>query len=392
MKLGEIVEKPISGEWGDEDLDGVGVPVLRTTNFTNEGVLNLDSVVTRLIAREKCEKKYLRFGDIIIEKSGGSDKQPVGRVVFYDGLERQFLFNNFTATLRVKENLLFDKKFLFYVLYAAYRRGGTEPYQNKTTGIRNLQLQRYLNELEVPAPPLAEQERIAAELDAVVATLKKRQAQLAELNVLVEARFVELFGDPATNPKGWPPKAIKTLFDLVSRGKQPAYIENSFIAVVNQACIYNDFFKFQNLKYFDPTSNKKTLEIQEGDILVNSTGTGTLGRCNIFVPTDAKTYVIDSHVTLLRPSKVILPLFFKVFFLAQPTQERFYADCVSGSTNQIELSKEKFLRFEIPLPPLELQERFAAEVERVEALKTTVRAGIAETQTLFDALTQRYFG
>ena len=102
-KLIEITGKAISGEWGIEDADGSGIPVLRTTNFTNEGIVNYENIVTRKISKKNIDKKYLIQGDIIIEKSGGSDKQPVGRVVFFEGLERKYLFNNFTGLLRIKD-------------------------------------------------------------------------------------------------------------------------------------------------------------------------------------------------------------------------------------------------------------------------------------------------
>ena len=83
VKLYELIEKPLSGVWGDEDIDGNGIPVLRTTNFTNNGSLSYSDVVTRKIVSNNLKDKYLRVGDILIEKSGGSDKQPVGRVVYY---------------------------------------------------------------------------------------------------------------------------------------------------------------------------------------------------------------------------------------------------------------------------------------------------------------------
>ncbi|MBQ2952309.1 MAG: restriction endonuclease subunit S, partial [Clostridia bacterium] len=96
----DITGKALSGEWGNDDTEGTGIPVLRTTNFTNDGIINFDSVVTRSIPKKDLTQKYLRTGDIIIEKSGGSDKQPVGRVVYYDGPESTYLFNNFTGVLR----------------------------------------------------------------------------------------------------------------------------------------------------------------------------------------------------------------------------------------------------------------------------------------------------
>ena len=79
--LKELVDKPISGEWGD---DGGNIKVLRTTNFTNERIIDYSDVVVRDIPFEKVETKKLLSGDLIIEKSGGSPKQPVGRVVYFD--------------------------------------------------------------------------------------------------------------------------------------------------------------------------------------------------------------------------------------------------------------------------------------------------------------------
>ena len=127
-KLIDITGRPLSGEWGKDDENGDGIPVLRTTNFTNEGVVNYDNVVTRTITKKNIDDKFLRKGDIIIEKSGGSDKFPVGRVIYFNGDENTYLFNNFTGLLRVKDKELWYPKYVFYSLYANYKRGGTRIY------------------------------------------------------------------------------------------------------------------------------------------------------------------------------------------------------------------------------------------------------------------------
>ena len=102
VSLEAITGKAVSGEWGGDDETGNGVPVLRTTNFTNEGRIDFAKVVTRDI-RKNVADKLLRLGDILLEKSGGSDKQPVGRVGFFDGPPETYLFNNFTGLLRVRD-------------------------------------------------------------------------------------------------------------------------------------------------------------------------------------------------------------------------------------------------------------------------------------------------
>ena len=203
-KLIDITGKALPGEWGTDDETGDGIPVLRTTNFTNEGVVDFDNVVTRTITKKNIEEKFLRYGDIIIEKSGGSDKQPVGRVIFFDGPENTFLFNNFTGLLRVKDTDVWNPRYVFYALYGNYRQGGTRAFQNKTTGLHNLKTDDYVSRFDIHELPLAQQRAACEVLDIVKSTIRNRQQQLADLDTLIKARFVEMFGDLVENPKQFP--------------------------------------------------------------------------------------------------------------------------------------------------------------------------------------------
>lgn len=161
VPVSSVVIKPLSGEWGQEDTAGTGVKVLRTTNFTDSGFIDYTEVVRRSIELKKVEAKALRDGDILIEKSGGSDTKPVGRVVFYQETSENFLFNNFTALLRPNTPKL-NSRFLFTFLFVTYWNGGTKLYENKTTGIHNLKLADYLDNTMIPIPPIEDQEVFAA--------------------------------------------------------------------------------------------------------------------------------------------------------------------------------------------------------------------------------------
>jgi len=161
VRLKDVINKPISGEWGDGEGN---ISILRTTNFTNDGKLDLKEVVQRNIDSKKIAQKQLVFGDTIIEKSGGSPSQPVGRVVYFDQKSGVYLCNNFTSVIRSKSDI--DARYLFWFLFNNHLTKNTLKYQNKTTGIINLQLERYIEELQIPLPPLATQKRIAEILDA----------------------------------------------------------------------------------------------------------------------------------------------------------------------------------------------------------------------------------
>ncbi len=140
--LTDFIDVSFPGEWGQEDKDGSGVKVIRTTNFTNNGKLDLSDVVTRDIDSVKVEKKKLSKGDIILERSGGTNENPVGRVVYFeeDGV---YLFNNFTQLLRCKEGV--NSLFIFYSLFNYYQmnKNVIRSMGNKTTGIQNLKMDRY---------------------------------------------------------------------------------------------------------------------------------------------------------------------------------------------------------------------------------------------------------
>ena len=242
-KLIDITGKALSGEWGTDDENGNGIPVLRTTNFTNEGIVNYDNVVTRTITKKNIDEKYLRPGDIILEKSGGSDKQPVGRVIFFDGPERTYLFNNFTGLLRVKDTSKWWPRYVFYSLYANYRRGGTREYENKTTGLHNLKTDAYVSRYEVVEVSYARQKQICELLDLIVGVIRLRRQELQELDDLIKARFVEVFGNPVTNDKGWSTDSCKNLMKKIGSGATPKGGRESYcdegISLIRSMNVYN---------------------------------------------------------------------------------------------------------------------------------------------------------
>ena len=149
------VDDSFPGEWGTEDTIGDGVKVIRTTNFTNSGKLNLADVVTRSIEDRKVSRKQIKKYDTILERSGGTADNPVGRVVLFEE-DDLFLCNNFTQVLRFKD---IDPRFAFYSLYYFYQTNKTaiRSMGSKTTGIQNLNMSKYL---EIGIPNASDEEQI----------------------------------------------------------------------------------------------------------------------------------------------------------------------------------------------------------------------------------------
>lgn len=194
--LTDYIEVSFPGEWGQEDKEGSGVKVIRTTNFTNNGKLDLSDVVTRDIDSAKIEKKKLFKGDIILERSGGTNDNPVGRVVYFeeDGV---YLFNNFTQLLRCKEGV--NSLFIFYSLFNYYQmnKNVIRSMGNKTTGIQNLKMDRYW---QIPIADISTERQ--KEFESIY-----RQADKSGFDGR-KSQFIEMFGSVDDNPKSYDIKKV----------------------------------------------------------------------------------------------------------------------------------------------------------------------------------------
>ena len=293
VKLGDVIEKPVSGEWGD----GEGATtVLRTTNFRNDGSLDLVNVVKRNIPEKKIREKALQPGDCIIEKSGGGPSQPVGRVVYFNGYDEVILCNNFTSAIRPKSNVF--PKYLFWFLFNNHLTGNTLQYQNKTTGILNLKLERYISEVSIPLPPLATQRRIAEILDKADALRQKDRALLRKYDELAQAVFVDMFGDPVRNEKGWEVvKLGETILDIAagdSYGGEEGTMSEESMGVLKVSAVTSGYFRPDQYKVVSKKAiEKEVITVKKGDMLFSRANTRELvgATCivdntysNLFIP------------------------------------------------------------------------------------------------------------
>ncbi len=200
-----------NGLWKGETPPFVTVGVIRNTNFTKEGTLDDSDIVYLPVEEKKLERRRLRFGDIILEKSGGGPKQPVGRVVLFDKKDGDFSFSNFTAALRVLEPRELDFRFLHRFLHWIYVSGVTEGMQSHSTGIRNLDGEAYKS-IAITYPPIPEQQRIAGILDEAfegIATAKANaEKNLVSARALFESHMNEVF---TRRGEGWVEKRFGEL-------------------------------------------------------------------------------------------------------------------------------------------------------------------------------------
>jgi len=191
-KLTEIFPVSISGEWGSDPAVEGNALALRAADFTKDCKLRQIIGAPRVIPDIKLGNRVLRDGDILIEKSGGSPDQPVGRVVYFDRDHegRTYVHSNFLQLLRVSDD--FDSKFSYYLMVFLYFSGLVFRYQQQTTGIINLKLENYLRE-KVSVPSLARQKKIARILQTIDQTIAKTEALIEKYQQIKAGLMHDLF-------------------------------------------------------------------------------------------------------------------------------------------------------------------------------------------------------
>jgi len=183
----------VPGLWSGEKPPLVKAAVLRSTNFRGDGLFDFEDVAVLDVEARHLAGRRLQRGDIVIERSGGGPKQPVGRVAYFAPPDdRQYATSNFTTALRVVDPKSFDPEYVCLFLHALYQAGATEPLQRATTGIRNLDWSAY-RLFEIPLLGIHDQRSIARLLTTAREGVLLEEAQRDSLVKLKRSAMQALF-------------------------------------------------------------------------------------------------------------------------------------------------------------------------------------------------------
>ena len=261
--------------------------------------------------------------------------------------------------------------------------------QNKTTGIRNLQVKRYMA-LEIPLPPLQVQQQVADLLDRASALIEKRKAQIEKLDLLIKAQFIEMFGDPVTNPKGW---EIRTLSDITTSrlGKMLDAKQQTGKSSFSYLANYNvQWFRFElsALNEMDfSEADQKEFELKKGDLLVCEGG--EVGRCAIWNDEIPSCYFQKALHRVRCNKEIILPEYLARWFYNRAKYNRFKD--IIGQATIAHLPGVKLKQLRIPVPSLTLQNKFADFFQQVEAQKSQLKKSLDKLELNYKSLMQKCF-
>lgn len=256
--------------------------------------------------------------------------------------------------------------------------------------------QATMRKMQIPKRTLEEQIDIVEKLNKVVFIKNMRQQEIHKLDNLTKARFVELFGDPVQNTKGWETDVCKNLTSKIGSGATPKGGRESYgtegISLIRSMNVYNNRFEYKDLAYItDEQADKlSNVTIEENDVLLNITG-ASVARCCI-VPNELLPARVNQHVSIVRCKDKLLPEFLCSMFTEDNYQKLLWSIATSGGATREAITKQQIEDLILIVPPIELQKQFMDFGKQVDKSKVAVQKALEKTQVLFDSLMQQYFG
>lgn len=243
----------------------------------------------------------------------------------------------------------------------------------------------------IPLPPIGEQRRIAAVLDAADALRAKRRQAIAKLDSLTQAIFIDMFGDPVSNPMGWPIETLGALIGSATYGtsrKAGASGEYPVLRMGNLTTAGQ--LDISDMKYVDLAEQERSKHlVHAGDVLFNRTNSADLvGKTAVYRATEPMAYA--GYLVRLRPNDRASCEYLGAFMNLPSTKQTLRAMCKSivGMAN---INAQEVQRIQLPVPSMDLQNLFAHSRNSVASRRTAVERQIGEIDTLFASLQQRAF-
>ena len=247
-----------------------------------------------------------------------------------------------------------------------------------------------MREIEIPLLTLGEQLAIVEKLNKIFALISFRKQQLSKLDEFVKSRFIEMFGDVTLNPNVYPVRNFEDISVLITDGEHatPHRVEEG-IYLLSARNILNHTLQLDDVDYIDEEEYSRIARRvipQAGDMLISCSG--SIGRCCV-VPNGLRFQMVRS-AALIRFDNTINPVFAEWLITSDDLQQQIAQSATQSS--QANLFQGKIRKLRGYVPPIELQNQFAAFVEQVDKSKLAIQKSLEKLETLKKSLMQKYFG
>lgn len=254
-----------------------------------------------------------------------------------------------------------------------------------------------LNKLQLVVPDLSTQNKVAEILSRLEKIIGLRRQELKRLDDLIKARFVELFGDPIKNPKGWDVVKLSECLERIDNGKSFTCDSNAregaFPAILKlSAATYGDYRPYENKALLDEKQFVESVEVHRGDLLFTRKNTPDLVGMAAYVFETPEKLMMPDLIFRLVTNERMTPIF--LWQLINNREFRPVIQGISGGSakSMSNISKERLKNIEVICPTISEQKKLEGVLDQVNKSKVKVQKALDETQKLFDSLMQQYFG
>ncbi|MBC6679254.1 restriction endonuclease subunit S [Zhenpiania hominis] len=299
--------------------------------------------------------------------------------------------NNHAHVLKPKTGL--DVDFLCYSLMFY----NTDGLVNGAT--RQKLTQATMRKMQIPDLPLKEQKEIVNQLNTIVAIKDMRNRELQRLDELIKARFVEMFGDPMTNPHNLPRVTLGSVLTIEPQNglykPQSDYVsDKTGVPILRIDSFYDGkVVNFSSLKRLICSEIElKRYSLYENDIVINRVNSiEYLGKCGLVQGLIENTVFESNMMRLHVDEHKLHPVYITKLLCSQFIYQQILKRA-KKAVNQASINQKDVQSLVVYMPPIEQQERFAAFVAQTDKSKVAIQKSLDETQLLFDSLMQEYFG
>ena len=374
VKLGDLADI-LSGYAFKSNLfntDKVGLPLIRIRDV-------VDGKSETYYSGEYPREFLIDDGDLLIGMDGDFNRET------WSG--GQALLNQRVCKITAN-SLDLDQRYLYHFLPKELLRIHAS---TPAVTVKHLSV-KVLRDIDVPLPPLEEQKRIAAILDKADAIRRKRQQAIKLADDFLRSVFLEMFGDPVTNPKGFPVGTIRDLIDSANYGTSDKASETigEFPILRMGNITYEGGWDFSNLKYID--MNEKDRDkylVKKGDLVFNRTNSKELvGKTAVYE--DERVMVIAGYLIRVRCNSIGNSHYVSAYLNSSHGKKTLEAMCKSivGMAN---INAQELQDIKILMPPIQLQDEFSKIVSSCNEKKKNLINAVNITQSLFDSLSQKAF-
>ena len=355
-----------------------GIPIIRIADIKD----NIDLSKCVCIDEEINKEFLIKKGSLLIALSGAT----TGKMSVFSDNKIAYLNQRICSIYTKNEDI--SQEFLIYFLKSIQKKIIVNSYGGAQPNISS----RWIENIKIKVPNIEIQKKISKKLELLANSINSRKSQLVFLKELTKSLFTRMFGDIKTNDKNWKIIKLEKYINIIGgyAFKNTDFKSNG-IPLIRIGNINSGNFKNTNLVFIKENPKFEKFKVFPNDILISLTGTvgkDDYGNACILRDTYPEYYLNQRNAKIILTEKIEKNFFLEIIKIKEVKKK---LTGISRGIRQANISNKDIYNLSIPLPPIELQNKFAERIEKIEKLKFEIEKSIEIAQNLYDSLISKYF-